>query len=158
MGKAPVKRITAVRKFTDRDEPRAAFNRIFEDALGHVDEFNVISYYGIGGFGKTRLYIDTAFELAVTGARSGKHKQVLPPLRKIMDYSDDYIKPEELTSLSEMQKKAQLYGRLEEFIRRELNMFADVISMLDKLKEDKLRDFFTDIYHKRKEFLKQFIE
>ena len=55
MGKAPVKKVLAVRKFTDRDEPRAAFNRIFEDAQRHTDEFNVLMFYGIGGFGKTRL-------------------------------------------------------------------------------------------------------
>ncbi|MBQ4251694.1 MAG: tetratricopeptide repeat protein, partial [Erysipelotrichaceae bacterium] len=55
MGKAPVKRILAVRKFTDRTEPKEAFNRIFNDAQRNTDEFNVISYYGIGGFGKTRL-------------------------------------------------------------------------------------------------------
>ena len=57
-----------------------------------------------------------------------------------------------------MQKKAQLYGRLDEFIRRELNMFADVIEMLEKLKEDQLKDFFVDIYRKRKEFLSQYID
>ena len=63
MGKAPVKKVMAVRKFTDRDEPRAAFNRVFEDAQRHTDEFNVISYYGIGGFGKTRLINELSKQL-----------------------------------------------------------------------------------------------
>ena len=39
MGKAPVKKILAVRKFTDRNEPRNAFNRIFTDAQQHPDEY-----------------------------------------------------------------------------------------------------------------------
>ena len=63
MGKAPVKKVLAVRKFTDRDEPREAFNRIFEDAQRHTDEFNIISYYGIGGFGKTRLINELSKQL-----------------------------------------------------------------------------------------------
>ena len=63
MGKAPVKKVMAVRKFTDRDEPREAFNSIFEDAQSHTDEFNVISYYGIGGFGKTRLINELSKQL-----------------------------------------------------------------------------------------------
>ena len=63
MGKAPVKKVMAVRKFTDRDEPREAFNRIFEDAQRHTDEFNIISYYGIGGFGKTRLINELSKQL-----------------------------------------------------------------------------------------------
>ena len=63
MGKAPVKKVLAVRKFTDRGEPREAFTRIFEDAQKHTDEFNVISFYGIGGFGKTRLINELARQL-----------------------------------------------------------------------------------------------
>jgi hypothetical protein len=55
MGKAPVKRAEAVKKFTDRSEPREAFHRILRDGMNHPDEFNVLTYYGIGGFGKTRL-------------------------------------------------------------------------------------------------------
>lgn len=63
MGKAPVRKVLAVRKFTDRDEPRAAFNRIFEDAQRHTDEFNVLMFYGIGGFGKTRLINELSKQL-----------------------------------------------------------------------------------------------
>ena len=63
MGKAPVKKVLAVRKFTDRGEPRDAFNRTFEDAQRHTDEFNVISFYGIGGFGKTRLINELSRQL-----------------------------------------------------------------------------------------------
>ena len=63
MGKAPVRKMQAVRKFTDRNEPREAFNRILEDAMKHTDEFNVISFYGIGGFGKTRLINELSKQL-----------------------------------------------------------------------------------------------
>ena len=66
MGKAPVKRIEAVKKFTDRSEPREAFHRILRDGMNHPDEFNVLTYYGIGGFGKTRLITELSKEIDET--------------------------------------------------------------------------------------------
>ena len=51
----------AVRKFTDRDEPRKAFwrmyNEVQEELKGGIEGCNlhVLTYYGFGGIGKTRL-------------------------------------------------------------------------------------------------------
>lgn len=48
-------RISALKQFTDRDEPRKTFTDALSYLMTHPDEMNVINYYGIGGFGKTRL-------------------------------------------------------------------------------------------------------
>ena len=42
---------TASRQFTDRQKPRA----LFEDSIKNLTQSKCISYYGIGGIGKTRL-------------------------------------------------------------------------------------------------------
>ncbi len=45
----------AVKKFTDRDNAKEAFNRNLGDYLsGHI-RFKVLTYYGVGGIGKTSL-------------------------------------------------------------------------------------------------------
>ena len=42
---------TATRQFTDRQKPRA----LFEESIKNLNKTKCISYYGIGGIGKTRL-------------------------------------------------------------------------------------------------------
>lgn len=54
-GKAPVQRIKAEKIFTDRVEPRAAFDKMLEELKQNIEEMYVLSYYGIGGIGKTKL-------------------------------------------------------------------------------------------------------
>lgn len=48
----------AVREFTDREEPRAAFWKCYETVqseIGGEADVHVLTYYGIGGIGKSRL-------------------------------------------------------------------------------------------------------
>ena len=59
----------AVRKFTDRDEPRKAFwrkyNEVQEELKGGIEECNlhVLTYYGFGGIGKTSLVKQLGLEM-----------------------------------------------------------------------------------------------
>ena len=44
--------------FTDREEPRKSFWKLFEKLKANIsegDDIQVLSYYGIGGIGKTSL-------------------------------------------------------------------------------------------------------
>ena len=55
---------TIVKKaFTDRDEPRKLFWEWYEKASAHRDDFFVLSYYGIGGIGKSSLINQLCREL-----------------------------------------------------------------------------------------------
>ena len=59
----------AVRKFTDRDEPREAFwrkyNQVQQELKGGIEECNlhVLAYYGFGGIGKTSLVKQLGVEM-----------------------------------------------------------------------------------------------
>lgn len=53
--KTPNQRIKAEKIFTDRVEPRDAFNKMVEELKANPEGIFVLSYYGIGGIGKTRL-------------------------------------------------------------------------------------------------------
>lgn len=53
----------ATAKFTDREEPRKAFWNSMEYLESHRDEFKVLSYYGFGGIGKTRLCLELSDQL-----------------------------------------------------------------------------------------------
>ncbi|WP_449540373.1 hypothetical protein [Ferdinandcohnia sp. Marseille-Q9671] len=44
---------TAVREFTDREEPRKAFRDAF--LKKDMNQYKILTYYGVGGIGKTRL-------------------------------------------------------------------------------------------------------
>lgn len=65
----------ATRMFTDREIPRASFDKAYNTVkkeLGGTSEIHVLSYYGIGGIGKTRLLRELESELkkANSSARS----------------------------------------------------------------------------------------
>jgi tetratricopeptide (TPR) repeat protein len=45
--------VTASREFTDREEPTKAFLNAFRDKIR--DQYKVLTYYGVGGIGKSRL-------------------------------------------------------------------------------------------------------
>ena len=55
----------AVKEFTDREEPRKVFWDAFENKKDNKDEINVITYYGIGGIGKSTLLRKLISELEV---------------------------------------------------------------------------------------------
>ena len=63
------KAVSALKQFTDREEPRETFRRAFTYGREHPDEFNVISYYGIGGFGKSRLIHELMSSLSCRNER-----------------------------------------------------------------------------------------
>lgn len=48
-----VTNLSATREFTDREEPTRAFNNAFDQKI--ESNYKVLTYYGIGGIGKTRL-------------------------------------------------------------------------------------------------------
>lgn len=50
-----INRIKAEKIFTDREEPRAAFWKSYEEISKDIENFKVLTYYGIGGIGKTTL-------------------------------------------------------------------------------------------------------
>ena len=70
---------TATRQFTDRQKPRA----LFEDSIKKLDQTKLISYYGIGGIGKTRL-------LSVLKSEAQEH--VLNPLCISVDFEESYFR------------------------------------------------------------------
>lgn len=45
----------AIRKFTNREEPRATFKKAFENLNNNEKIPHVLVYYGVGGIGKTKL-------------------------------------------------------------------------------------------------------
>ena len=53
------KELTRANKiFTDREEPRSAFWKVYESfrhKISSEDDIHVLTYYGIGGIGKTSL-------------------------------------------------------------------------------------------------------
>ena len=48
-------KISDMKVFTDRLDARQIFSDTLKECSGHPDELNIISYYGIGGCGKSRL-------------------------------------------------------------------------------------------------------
>lgn len=48
--------VSATREFTDREEPTKAFLKALEQKK--KEEYNVLTYYGVGGIGKSRLLIE----------------------------------------------------------------------------------------------------
>jgi tetratricopeptide (TPR) repeat protein/Cdc6-like AAA superfamily ATPase len=47
--------VKAVKKFTDREEPKASFSKALDGLYDGTRPFSVLMYYGIGGIGKTSL-------------------------------------------------------------------------------------------------------
>ena len=45
----------AVKKFTDREEPKISFMNAFNGLLNGTRPFSILMYYGVGGIGKTSL-------------------------------------------------------------------------------------------------------
>ncbi len=53
----------AIRIFTDRDEPRKVFKAAYKNFRDNGSKINVLSYYGVGGIGKTSLIRKIVSEL-----------------------------------------------------------------------------------------------
>lgn len=58
-----IDRIKAEKIFTDREEPRASFWNAYEEIVQDIENFKVLTYYGIGGIGKTTLMSKLAQEM-----------------------------------------------------------------------------------------------
>ena len=48
-------RIKAEKIFTDREAPREAFWKLYQEISNDMESYKVLTYYGIGGIGKTTL-------------------------------------------------------------------------------------------------------
>lgn len=91
-----IEKLSAVREFTDRDEPTKAFLRAFEQKI--PTDYKVLTYYGIGGIGKSRL-------LKELYKKTEELKQ--PLLKGLLNfYEEKYRSPgEALICLREEMKK-----------------------------------------------------
>jgi tetratricopeptide (TPR) repeat protein len=83
----------AVRKFTDRDSARGAFDKALSAYLSGADAFRVLAYYGVGGIGKTSLLTELGNLAAIRAQALGAE---LCTVR--LDFDSDH-----LTSAAEAQ-------------------------------------------------------
>ena len=97
----------ASRIFTDREEPRAAFRRQYEKIKNEISagdsEIHILSYYGIGGIGKSKLLEKLKEELAEMEEN---------PLHVSFDFDvgdDSKMIPDRYTVLTELRN--QLYDK-----------------------------------------------
>jgi len=98
------KAISALKQFTDREEPRESFYRAFAYGKQNPDEFNVMSYYGIGGFGKSRLLHELMNYL-----KEKNEKEIYGP-KTVFTLYDFEEGTDRLTCLSHMKNKLKKQG------------------------------------------------
>ena len=91
----------AIRQFTDRTEPQTAFRNAYVDMANHAPEENrsrVITYYGMGGIGKTRLLQQLKENLVTEPACTDKNRK-----KPLVVYFDFEQNPEDIQILKHLK-------------------------------------------------------
>ncbi|OZM56425.1 hypothetical protein CIB95_11665 [Lottiidibacillus patelloidae] len=89
---------SAVRQFTDREKPTAAFKKALKEKV--TDQYKVLTYYGIGGIGKTRLQAELL----------NKVEEIDPKaINVVLDFKEEKLRnaSDALISLREQLSKEQ---------------------------------------------------
>ena len=113
--------------FTDREEPRKSFWNAYEEVKNNLETYKVISYYGIGGLGKTTLIEKLAEEM-----RTKKKKYVSLNFEYSESMSKVLILRELGSKLFALDKNAFKFYRF----RTALKRYADETSQDIEIKND----------------------
>lgn len=121
---------TAMQLFTDREEPQEAFERKLKVISEHLkDGYGVISYYGIGGQGKTTLKNKLIHLLKSDAGFSWRLGNKIDAYHVEFDFGKETIAPDNKTILTRLRNQMKQYGFGFYLFDTALVLYADKIGI-----------------------------